>query len=95
MRQRTVDREKSELHSSTWRMGHVLRDAGIKIFQIETTMNNNVFGTEGPMSVLQKREWEWNPRDRATFLAMKAGLVDGLVEPAMPRQQLARHLLGA
>ena len=25
-------------------------------------MNNNVFGTEGPMSVLQKREWEWNAR---------------------------------
>ena len=69
-----MDREKSELHSSTWRMGHVLRDAGINIFQIETTMNNNVFGTEGPMSVLQKREWEWNPRDRATFLAMKTGL---------------------
>ena len=29
------------------------------------------------------------------YFAIKAGLVDGLVEPAMPRQQLARHLLGA
>ena len=29
------------------------------------------------------------------YFAMKAGLVDGLVEPAMPRHTLARHLLGA
>ena len=29
------------------------------------------------------------------YFAMKAGLVDGLVEPAMPRHILARHLLGA
>ena len=28
----------------------------------------------GPMSVLQKREWEWTARDRATFIGMKAGL---------------------
>ena len=26
------------------------------------------------MSVLQKREWEWTARDRATFIGMKAGL---------------------
>jgi hypothetical protein len=29
------------------------------------------------------------------YFAIKAGLVDGLVDPAMPRHQLARHLLGA
>jgi hypothetical protein len=69
-----MDRHRSELHSSNWRMGKVLRDAGVKIFQVETTMNNDVFGTEGPMSVLQKREWEWSARDRITFLGMKAGL---------------------
>lgn len=28
------------------------------------------------------------------YFALKAGLVDGLVEPAMPRDKLARHLLG-
>ena len=60
-----MDRHHSELHSSNWRMGKVLRDAGVKVFQIETTINNNVFGTEGPLSVLQKREWEWSARDRA------------------------------
>ena len=29
------------------------------------------------------------------YFALKAGLVDGLVEPQMPRDTLARHLLGA
>ena len=29
------------------------------------------------------------------YFAIKAGLVDGLVEPTMPRHLLARHLLGA
>jgi hypothetical protein len=29
------------------------------------------------------------------YFAIKAGLVDGLVEPSVPRQQLARQLLGA
>jgi hypothetical protein len=69
-----MDRHASELHSSNWRMGEVLRNSGIKVFQIETTLNNDTFGTSGPMSVLQKREWEWTGRDRATFIAMKAGL---------------------
>ena len=69
-----MDRHKSELHSSNWRMGEVLRDADVKVFQIETTLNNDTFGTSGPMSVLQKREWEWTARDRATFIGMKAGL---------------------
>jgi hypothetical protein len=69
-----MDRHHSELHHSNWRMGKVLRDAGVKIFQIETTMNNNVFGTDGPMAVLQKREWEWSAKDRVTFLGMQKGL---------------------
>jgi lactate racemase len=69
-----MDRHHSELHSSNWRMGEVIRNAGVQIFQIETTLNNDTFGTSGPMSVLQKREWEWTARDRAAFIAMKAGL---------------------
>jgi hypothetical protein len=69
-----MDRQSSELHTKNWRMGKVLRDAGVKIFQIETTLNNNVFGTEGPMSVLQKREWEWNVKDRASFVALQKGV---------------------
>jgi hypothetical protein len=69
-----MDRHRSELHSSNWRMGEVLRKAGVQVFQIETTLNNDTFGQSGPMSVLQKREWEWTARDRATFIGMKAGL---------------------
>jgi hypothetical protein len=69
-----MDRHASELHSSNWRMGEVLKDSGVKVFQIETTLNNDTFGTSGPMSVLQKREWEWTARDRAAFIGMKAGL---------------------
>jgi len=79
-----MDRHKSELHHSNWRMGEVLKSSGVKIFQIETTMNNNVFGTDGPMSVLQKREWEWTARDRMTFLAMQKGL--DRISPRMRRQ---------
>jgi hypothetical protein len=69
-----MDQHRSELHSSNWRMGQVLRDAGVRIFQIETTLNNDVFGVDGPLSVLQKREWEWSPRDRITFLGVQKGL---------------------
>ena len=68
-----MDRESSELHKSNWRQGEVLRDAGIKVFQIETTVNNDLYG-DGPLKVLAKREWEWTTRDRATFMAAKAGL---------------------
>jgi len=79
-----MDQTASELHKSNWRQGEVIRDAGVTIFQIETTINNDTFGATGPMSVLQKREWEWTARDRATFLGMQAGL------GAMPTKQRRR-----
>ncbi len=74
-----MDRHSSELHHSNWRMGKVLRDNDVKVFQIETTLNNDTFGTEAlgtqsPMSMLAKREWEWTAKDRAMFLGMQAGL---------------------
>jgi hypothetical protein len=75
-----MDRDNSELHASNWRQGEVLRNAGIKVFQIETTVNNDLYG-DGPMSVLAKREWEWNVRDRATFMGVRAGL-DRMGPPA-------------
>jgi lactate racemase len=67
-----MDQERSELHSSNWRMGKVIRDAGVKVFQIETTLNTDTFPS--PFDFLSKREWEWKPRDRATFLATTAAL---------------------
>ena len=69
-----MDRHNSELHHSNWRMGKVIADAGVKVFQIETTINNDTFGQDGPMSMLAKREWEWSTRDRVSFVAMQQGL---------------------
>ncbi|HEX7134436.1 MAG TPA: lactate racemase domain-containing protein [Iamia sp.] len=69
-----MDRHASELHHANWRMGQVIADAGVNVFQIETTLNTDTFGDTGPLSVLQKREWEWTTKDRLSFMAMKAGL---------------------
>ena len=49
-----MDQENSELHTKNWRQGRLIRDAGVKIFQIETTLNNNTFPE--PWDFLQKRE---------------------------------------
>src|SRR5437667_936061 len=59
----------SAIHDSCARMGHVLRDAGIKIFTIETTLNNDTFPSQ--LGFLNKREWEWSARDQAMALAAK------------------------
>jgi hypothetical protein len=67
-----MDQHASELHSSNWRMGEVLRKSGVKIFQIETTLNNDTFPS--PFEMLQKREWEWTARDRAVFVGASKAL---------------------
>ena len=67
-----MDQDHSELHSANWRMGRLLAESGVKIFQIETTLNTDTFPKE--FSFLQKREWEWSARDRATFLASSKAL---------------------
>ena len=67
-----MDQHKSELHKSNWRMGKVLVDSGVKVFQIETTMNTDTFPK--PFGFLSKREWEWNARDRATFVVSSQAL---------------------
>jgi len=67
-----MDQERSELHSSNWRMGRLIAATGVKIFQIETTLNNDTFPK--PFGFLQKREWEWSARDRASYLAAAKAL---------------------
>src|SRR2546423_8798582 len=67
-----MDQHKSELHSSNWRMGRFIAKAGIKVFQIETTLNNDTFPSQ--FAFLQKREWEWSARDRAAFLGVSKSL---------------------
>jgi hypothetical protein len=66
-----MDPEKSALHSSAWRMGRLLADH-LKIFHVETTLNNDVFPS--PYDFLNKREWEWSVRDQGTMLATRRGL---------------------
>src|ERR1700736_48634 len=63
-----MDQHRSELHTSNWRMGQLIADCGVKVFQIETTLNNDTFPPA--FKFLQKREWEWGVRDRAAFLAV-------------------------
>jgi hypothetical protein len=67
-----MDRHHSQLHTSNWRMGKLIAEAGVKIFQIETTLNTDTFPAE--MRFLQRREWEWTARDRATFYASSKAL---------------------
>lgn len=67
-----MDAPASELHSSNWRMGRLIAASGVKIFQIETTLNANTF--PATFGFLQRREWEWSWKDRAMFNAATAGL---------------------
>ncbi len=67
-----MDHKKSELHTSNWRMGRHIAAQGIKIFQIETTMNTNTFPDQ--FAFLMKREWEWTAKDRMSYMAVSRSL---------------------
>ena len=60
-----MDQHRSELHKSNWRMGKVLVDSGVKVFQIETTLNTDTFPS--PFDFLSKREWEWTAEGPGTL----------------------------
>ena len=79
-----MDAPASELHSSNWRMGRLIADSGVKVFQIETTLNTNTFPSR--FAFLQKREWEWTLRDRAAYAASSAALAR--TPPRLARQVL-------
>ena len=64
-------------------MGKVLRDSGVKIFQIETTLNTDTFPS--PFEFLAKREWEWTARDRALYLGT-VGRTEADAEPDEARR---------
>ncbi len=67
-----MDQPSSELHSSNWRMGRLIAASGVKVFQIETTLNTDAFPEQ--FRFLQRREWEWSWRDRAAFAASSAAM---------------------
>ena len=65
----------SAINDSVNRMGRLLADNGVKIFQIETTMNAETFPSQ--LGFLNKREWEWSAKDQ--------GLMAGAEEGQRPR----------
>jgi lactate racemase len=67
-----MDQHRSELHTSNWRMGRLIKQSGVEIFQIETTLNNRTF--PDAFEFLSKREWEWTAKDRALFAASSKAL---------------------
>ena len=87
-----MDSHHSELHHSTWRMGTVLREAGIKVFQIETTLNTDTFPK--PFEYLSKREWEWSARDRALYLGAAKSLKALPVSAARRSSTRSRRRIG-
>ncbi len=66
-----MDRHHSAMHHSAWRMGRLIQQH-VKVFQIETTLDNNVF--PAPYEFLMKREWEWSIKDQAAMLGLRRGL---------------------
>ncbi len=73
---------RSAIHDSCRRMGKVLEDAGIRIFTIETTLNNETFPE--PFGFMNRREWEWSAKEQATYLAAKK--LNDLTPPAVRHQ---------
>ena len=64
-----MDPTHSALHDSCARMGQLLASNGLRIFTIETTLNNETFPK--PFGFMNKREWEWSLADQGTYLAAK------------------------
>ncbi|MFI5288582.1 MAG: lactate racemase domain-containing protein [Polyangia bacterium] len=62
-----MDPKRSELAHSVHRIGRIC-DENMKIFHIETALNNRMF--EGPMSFLMKNEDEFTESDRLKFEAI-------------------------
>src|SRR6266540_755942 len=81
-----MDPPHSALHDSTTRMGRMLAEH-LKIFTIETTLNNDTFPS--PFGFLNKREWEWSLKDQASFLAAKRANDKG---PGRVRREVWRRV---
>ncbi|WBB60539.1 lactate racemase domain-containing protein [Streptomyces sp. WMMC500] len=75
------DPPKSAMHHSYNRM-HDLIGGQVKVFTVETTLNNDTFPSA--TRFLNKREWEWNYGDQAAYLASRRG--NALMTPSMRRR---------
>jgi Lactate racemase N-terminal domain len=77
----------SAINDSVNRMGRKLAADGVKVFQIETTLNSETF--PGSLGFLNKREWEWSAYDQALMMAAKKG---NEVAPPRVRRELFRRI---
>jgi hypothetical protein len=82
-----MDPHHSALHDSCSRMGRVLKDH-LKVFTVETTLNNNTF--PDPFGFMNRREWEWSLRDQASYLTSKRA---NDAAPARVRREVFRRIV--
>jgi lactate racemase len=82
-----MDPENSALHRSCARMGKLLADNGLRIFTIETTLNNDTFPS--PFDFMNKREWEWSAKDQASYLGGKRA---NALAPSRIRREVFRRI---
>ncbi len=78
---------RSAINDSTVRMGRKLAADGVKVFQIETTLNSDTFPKN--LGFLNKREWEWSAYDQALMIAARKG---NDVAPPRLRRELYRRI---
>ena len=64
-----MDPRRSALHSSVDRMGRLV-EQHLKVFKVETTLNNDTFPAQ--LGFLNRREPDWTLRDRASARAFAA-----------------------
>jgi hypothetical protein len=76
----------SAINDSCTRMGRVIRDSGVRVFQIETTVNGDTFPTN--LGFLNKREWEWSAFDQGLMAAAKKA--NNLAPPRVRREFFRR-----
>ena len=81
-----MDPHRSALHHSCARMGRLLA-RHLRIFTIETTLNNDTFPR--PFGFLNRREWEWSLRDQAAYLAARKA---NEAAPAAVRREVFRRI---
>jgi lactate racemase len=77
----------SAINDSVNRMGRLLAANGVKIFQIETTLNSETFPSN--LGFLNKREWEWSVLDQGLMAAAKGA---GEAAPPRIRREVFRRI---
>ncbi len=77
----------SAIHDSCARMGALLKDSGVRVFTIETTLNNDTFPSQ--LGFLNKREWEWSTYDQALMMAARKG---NALAPPRARREVFRRI---